>query len=397
MAVNKLPAALLLALLLAGPPPVCPQDSPAPVNEEPYYVLRAKTGKQRIIQRLSWPRDENAYRYEVVVEQQKDGNFAEIHRESTGESFVEISLGPGNYRYRVGVYNLLDQREHTSNWSSFTIVLALEPGLRGMSPKTFFLEDDFIWELELSGHNFVEGAQVYLEPLDLSGEPDPSGEPIAALGCIIQGGGNRLRVLLDRASLVPGNYRVVIRNPGGLEAFQEPFKIRRTQRHIALSLDYSPLIFLHGYLGELFSDPSFTGFSLRSETDIYKKPWGTMGIEGTLSWNYLSTRKRNMDITAQVGALELNFFFRKQWLPMVFTVYGGAGLGAVFLLEFDFGAVTSDPYNALAPLADAGASVGWYITRDLYAELGIKYLVFFTRNTPFPGYLQPFGGLGWRF
>ncbi|MDR2211974.1 MAG: hypothetical protein LBO65_11010 [Spirochaetaceae bacterium] len=399
---SKAPVMALLVSLFLRAVPVFSQDLPLPepsheapltVNEGAYYVLRSETGEQRIIQRLSWPRDENAYRYEVIIERQEgEKDFVMVHREFTGESFLEVSLGPGNYRYRVEIYNLLNQHEYTTNWASFVIAQAMQPLIWSFAPAGFFLDDDFVLEIELQGEDFVEGAVVYLEPLD------GSGEAIPAMNHELHNSGRRIRAAFNREALSRGDYRIVIKNPGGLlDDTPETFKIKLSRIYPSLSLDYTPLLPLHGYLFDLFDAPSFAGGTIRSDVELHKIEWGIIGIEGSLSYNYLSTRKNDMDITAHIGTLEANFFFRKQFFPMVFTIYGGTGLGGVFLLKFDYGIGKSDPYNVLAPILNLGGTFQWYFTKDLYAELGIKYIFFFTKDSPRPGYVRPALGLGWRF
>ncbi|MDR2181302.1 MAG: hypothetical protein LBN92_01325 [Treponema sp.] len=380
-------AAFLLPLLLAVLPAF--SQTPPVINEDAYYILKTQTGEQTIIQRLSWPPDGNAYRYEVVIERQEGREFVVVHEEFTTVSVLEVSLGPGNYRYRVGIYNFLGQHEYTTNWASFVIIPALQPLIRNFSPAKFFLENDFLWEIELQGEDFMEGAAVYLEPLDGSGEPIPAIDQQQSSG--------RIRAVFNRETLVRGDYRIVVKNPGGLEDARETFKIRLNKIYPSLSLDYSPLIPLHGYLFDLFDSPSFVGGTIRSDVELRKIAWGVLGVEGSLSYHHLATRKNNMDISAHLGILEVNAFFRKHLFPMVITVYGGTGLGGVFLLEFDYGIGKSDPYDTVVPVFNAGGSFQWYFTGDLYAELGIKYIYFLTKETPRPGYLRPSLGLGWRF
>jgi hypothetical protein len=417
MGMNKIAAkTALLAIFLAAAFPASPQDSAAEdsdstaqdftvedstvqgstiqVNEEAYYILRTGDGEQKIIQRLSWPDDENAYRYEVIIERQEDqksGEFAELHREFTQKSLMEVSLGPGNYRYRVRIYNLFDQPEYTTNWGFFTIIAALQPVLQSFSPEKLFFDDIAAWELDLDGEDFMEGISVYLEPLD------GSLEPIPAIQCSPRRFGRGIRAVFNRESIPRGSYRVIVKNPGGLEDSREPLKIRLSKPQLSLSVAYSPLMFLHGYMLDLFDKPSFVGATLRAELEFFKKPWGILGVEESLSWNYFVTQKNNMDISAHIGSLETSLFFRKRWSSIALTVYAGTGLGSIFLLEFDYDVVKSEAYTNLAPLLDLGLACQWYVTRRLYADLGIKYIWLITRESPQPGYIRPSLGAGWRF
>jgi hypothetical protein len=73
--------------------------------------------------RLPWPRDDNAWSYEVVIETEIDGAYRNHLRELTQEFFIVVSLPPGRYRYHVIPYNFLGQpeMEQSSAWRSFVI------------------------------------------------------------------------------------------------------------------------------------------------------------------------------------------------------------------------------------------------------------------------------------
>ena len=90
-------------------------------GENSFRVVETPQGLQ-IIQRLSWFRDENDFRYEVIIEKQdENGGYTQILREGRTENFIELSLTMGRYRYRVLVYNLLDRFEYSTNWANFSI------------------------------------------------------------------------------------------------------------------------------------------------------------------------------------------------------------------------------------------------------------------------------------
>jgi hypothetical protein len=90
-------------------------------------VLPAQEGD--IVQRLSWGHDEYVYRYEVILEEEREGGYAAILRESTEESYLFVSLLPGRYRYTVEVYNLLDKLEYTMDWVYFEALGAPRPAI----------------------------------------------------------------------------------------------------------------------------------------------------------------------------------------------------------------------------------------------------------------------------
>jgi hypothetical protein len=102
---------------------LCPAPSPTEeANIRPRHV------------RLTWTGDENALRYEVVVEQAVNGNYLEILKESTEASSVVISLLPGSYRYRLIPYDLLNHPRTRTEWKTFEIPAALTSEPEVFSP-----------------------------------------------------------------------------------------------------------------------------------------------------------------------------------------------------------------------------------------------------------------------
>ena len=77
--------------------------------------------------RLSWPPDENALRFELVIEKEVDGEYRAVLREFTAASFAEISLLPGRYRCQVIPYDFLEMRGEGSSWIFFEVRTAPVP------------------------------------------------------------------------------------------------------------------------------------------------------------------------------------------------------------------------------------------------------------------------------
>jgi hypothetical protein len=73
-------------------------------------------------QRLTWTGDEYAMRYEVVIEREEAGEYHNVLREFTGESFIEISLPSGKYRCQVIPYDFLNQPVPVTEWMDFEIL-----------------------------------------------------------------------------------------------------------------------------------------------------------------------------------------------------------------------------------------------------------------------------------
>jgi hypothetical protein len=361
-----------------------------------YFVRESETGEQTIVQRLFWPGDENASRYEVAVEREDAGVFAEIHRESTDNDYIDISLGPGKYRYHVRVFNLLNQFEYVTNWASFSIILALQPEIAAYAPNVLYIYEDHRWELRLEGTNLVEDGEAYLVPLE---GPAAPAQFITPEKYVPSGKGALLA--FNNANLRPGVYRVLVRNPGGLEASAGPVNIDAFRPpSIELSAGYAPLLPLYGYLFDTFDKFALLGMDLRGAFVFFKQPWGFLGVEANFNLNYLKTNSDNADISAFITGSTVSLLYKKL-LPLrsfVFNARLGGGISVAPLrLVFDYGNYTSDPLTSWVPQAALGVSLEWKFTAFFYAELGADYVHLFSRDSPQPGFLLPFFNVGWKF
>jgi len=81
-----------------------------------YYIT-----EQRYVQQLVWIGDQYTSRYEVVIERIENEKFEVVLREFTEKATLQISLTPGNYRYRVIPYDYLDQSGEPSRWVTLEI------------------------------------------------------------------------------------------------------------------------------------------------------------------------------------------------------------------------------------------------------------------------------------
>jgi hypothetical protein len=450
MAGNRALFALLPFLLL--PPFLLAQEPDT--SGTSFYIERGEEG-ERFVQRLAWERADYVYRYEVTVEaQDSSGAYAEIRREFRTENFIELSLVPGLYRYRIEVYNLLNRPAGNSGWIYFRVLPALQPELYSFTQE--FLPpggDDTV--LILQGKNLQEGAEVYLRPTEGGGDP---AAPLAYFT-----GDERVRLVFNRESLAPGRYRVYVRNPGGLEtsleitlappprvvsgdadkaagpgaagegaaapvpeaagtagsvetaaadsdaaeddaaetAAAELSAVPRRFFDLDISAGYAPLIPLYGYLFDPFHGLYPLGLSARLDFMFIRQSWGDLGLELAPSWNMLTAGAAEM----QMGTVYLNglyqWWFPNRTMALIFRL--GGGIGLLYRTRDDgLGSIFTWVLSM-----DAGISFRWYAKmvqnfrwkafNTLYAEIGVDYGHLFTVDFPQPGYIRPVLGLGWRF
>jgi hypothetical protein len=92
------------------------------------FFCYAQDGETRFMQRLTWPEDEYARRYEVIIEKEEEGEYRELLQEFTTALFIEVPLLPGKYRCRVITHDYLNRPGPVPDWKYIDVLAVLEPG-----------------------------------------------------------------------------------------------------------------------------------------------------------------------------------------------------------------------------------------------------------------------------
>jgi len=173
-----------------------------------YYI---DTGGQRLVQRLAWSGGEYALRYEVVIENGSGGTYRNYHREFTTELYIDISLQPGSYRFRVIPYDILNRPGAASEWKYIDVLPALKPQPLAVLPEYITGADGEGILLYITGDNLDPEAEIFIRRED--------GTQVAAETLdFSDGDGGTIIAFVESDKFIPGEYEIVIRNPGGLEA-----------------------------------------------------------------------------------------------------------------------------------------------------------------------------------
>jgi len=90
--------------------------------QSPGYFVEEKDDEIKYIQRFVWKGGENALQYEVVFERERNGTYIPYLRETTKAQFIEVSLPPGHYRFRVIPYDILGRPVEGTRWTNVEIL-----------------------------------------------------------------------------------------------------------------------------------------------------------------------------------------------------------------------------------------------------------------------------------
>jgi hypothetical protein len=90
--------------------------------QEAGYFIEEKGDEVKYVQRFVWRGGENALYYEVIFEREINGRYSQHLKETTKAQFIEVSLPPGNYRFRVIPYDILGRPAEGSQWANVVVL-----------------------------------------------------------------------------------------------------------------------------------------------------------------------------------------------------------------------------------------------------------------------------------
>lgn len=365
-------------------------------EDETYSYVVLENGEAKIIQRLFWEAESYVRQYEIIIEQKNaDESYTEILREFTKETFIDVSLGPGNYRYTMQVYDLLNRPQGIGDWEFFEIMLALKPGIQGFSPEAFYLDEDTSWNIVINGLNLADGAEVLLRQTDRPRDIVPQTTVID---------GRTARISFAMSGLVTGNFTIFIKNPGGLETESGAFRVVfRKPVDFNVSAGYAAVIPLYGSFFSFFDQGAFPlGAHTKLSLVPFKRVWGYLGVELDPFWNYMDTKNpsEGYDVVSHLTGLNVNLLYQK-WLSnrtMAFNLRLGAGIVSILDFHFNYSSGSSQSFMGLYFSAGAGASFQWLIRKPFFVEAGVSFNHVFAANDKIqPGFIRPLIGAGWQF
>jgi len=361
-------------------------------EEQNFYIDRSE-GELRFIQRLTWNEADYVLRYEVIVEkQEKDGTYRETERVSVEHNFVEFSLTAGRYRYRVDLYDLVDQLAASSEWREFDVIRALQPSLTIFNPRAFYIDDDEndVWEITLRGRNLLPDSEIYLVR---------DGSKIKPRRQIFEG--ESCRLIFSWESLVIGEYSIYVKNPGGLDTQSGPFIIANKKKFdFNFSLGYAPIVPLYGYL---FKDSDveapFAGFfypmgaAVKLNFFPLKRVWGNLGIEVSGSFASLKHERQYYSAEALLLNTHIGFLYQKYFSRKSYAVSAGLGFGAATLYDFYFTYPVgnqTEPVTTIIPSIMEELSFMVFVRKPFFINAGIDVIQTFSTDKPAPGFIRPF-------
>ncbi|MDR0442052.1 MAG: hypothetical protein LBH44_01435 [Treponema sp.] len=412
------------------------------------FSLEAQSEDNTYAQRFHWTGNKFVMQYEVVIEKEVDGEYRSLQREFTTNSFIDVQLPLGKFRYRIIPYDYLGRSHTATRWLHIEFRIPIRPELISFSPGSIALNEDAVEELILTGRNIEPDALIYLRRIGFNTEH------IGPIDSTIDNNGSKATLRLEGSRINPGIYNIIVRNPGGLEAIKgtliithfvrtetpvipEPQEVElqpeteqeegETVDHVdddtytktpILSLEnfdfyaglvWMPLLPLYGGIEQYYgTDMHFGGAAAHFGMIYNKTKTFNPGLELAFSFYALSNSTDNAGYysAAQTTAITIDFNLLERvmiWGEKAAITFR-AGLGIAIQSgsfeesyqgnEYEHFHNEASP-EGIAPHMNLSAGFLWLPIKNIFIEAGLQYThSLMTDNAS--GYFRPWLGVGWQ-
>lgn len=360
-----------------------------------YFIRETDDGRQ-FFQKLEWESVGEVLSYQVSVEgRNRKGEWVQIDSQETQDTFIEVSLAAGTYRYKIVVINLLGRLEYESEWYEFEIIKAIQPKVYGVSPSIIYLEDENDGKYVVNVNNIQENAVVQLVS-------ERSGRATLPIKYELSEDGKKIIFALDLSRINATEYRVRVMNPGGLYELSDKTIIRYKKLFdFDLSAGYMPGIVIRDETMQKYFGTSFLGLGLgaKFEAMLIKQPWGYFGLSLNAAYYGVERKESGYTLSGNILVSNIDLVYQKVLIKkrLVLDAHLGAGVLTVFGTKFKFSNNIKSPNLAsLNMCMNAGLSMQVYLWSRLYVEAGCDYVMPFMADMAMD-LVQPELSVGWQF
>lgn len=336
------------------------------------YSLKETKKGAVFYQRLEWDSTGVVTQYKVIVEQKLNDKYVQIEEYITKNTFQDVSLDAGQYRFKVIFYNVFGQAAHETKYQSFEILAAHQPEISSKK--------------KIDAINLDEQQEqvcIYVEVSDINASAQFSlinaktGETVVAKPEKVEINDSLASVYFNKKDLTAGKYKVVVKNPGGLKAESVSFSIQnRDPVYFDVSLCNNSVLFQGDkYLPAVFNK-QFVPFGLNCSAGIYfnLSKNNALGFELTSSINGLQNTSGKTLLLAKLIHTGLNVSYEQMCLKSnlgEFCFGGYAGTGASII---QCGVTTEETKSIVSvlPYANAGIYTKYIFSNGLYLKAGTE-------------------------
>lgn len=328
-------------------------------------------GTSDYVQKISWVGDENAWQYGVEIVS-VDNTVEPLHL-TTDQTFVTFTLPPGNYKYKIYVYDLFGRIAVESNWESLVIKKALKP--------LIIIEENIVAnkkkkvEIPVNIEDISEASTVVIINQETK-------EEVQAEFKIEQQDGKNVATSLFVPKITDGNWSVKVTNPGGKVTVSDDVVINLVESEplnlvIQGQVGYPFFTSLNSSLEILENPICFDyGFRLSVSPIIYGK--NNFGFEFNFSSELIKQENSLVTLKMNAMSIQMNVLYKYEILENTLYATARAGWGGTVFDAFATGAKDYDfSKKYIYPSVNVGAGIMYKPLKYLNLELAVHNMYIF--------------------
>jgi hypothetical protein len=297
---------------------------------------------------------------------------------------AHLQLKPGTYRYKVRVYNVLNQLDSESPWQDLVVLKAELPGPKNLTPSTLYLEDPVL-RFKVEGNFLVDGAHYRIYRQD---KPEVS----ASAEVVTHISDQEVELTFPNFDFSYGDYNLTIENPGGLKhTLKKALQVRYEKPiDIQFSVGWTPKIILYdSWYKDIWSEPFYPlGGDARLTVIFLKKADSQVGAEleagGWLQTGGIPAATIHSQYLLGGANLVYIWLLSKQ---LHLTARAGGGL-LVGSHSFDYQGTQGAQWTSSNLYASGGLGATYFFNRFWHVDAGVDLINGFG-NGYLMGLLQP--------
>ncbi len=333
----------------------------------------------KFVQKLSWNKISDIKHYHITIEKNSEAGWTPVLEKDLNENKIEVSLPAGNYRFQIGVVNLFDQLEKSSDWKFFEVLKATQPKIEAMQTDSLYLNSKKATGLfTLRGENLTESTIFTME--QRNSEP-----PKILYGRIasISPDGQSADVQFDLAEISEGKYEIYAQNPGGLSVISKSITIKNKKDRnwrIAFSAGYTlPMTFFDGTFNK-YTKSNFYPISgtARASLISFHTKYGNFGFGLNGNFTRFSADTENYSLGGYYANALLGALWQKYFIPEKLCLEARVGAGAAYMFGTRFTnkkfTYKSPDVKSLALAFGGGLGLQYHVGKHFYVEGAVDFV-----------------------
>lgn len=365
-----------LVFSLFVPKGLFPQALESSVSE------KKASDSQKYIQRIEWEGDENAWQYGIEIISE-DASVEPLTL-TTEATFVTFTLPPGNYKYRISVYDLFGHIAVQSKWCVFTITKAVQPIIGDMEENITVKKSNKV-EIPVQLENVSDASKIVM----INSETN---EEVVAEFEVETDKDTGINIVdkLIVPKLPEGNWTVKVTNPGGKSIVSDNININLKKK----DYDFKNINFqLQGGYPFLFGNSdvlsfldSLVKFNLGGRFSIAPINFGRNYFGFDVFYNFDNIDYQNEILTIAVNLHTVQFSVLYQFELWKEHLYFDTrlGMGFTFMDLFSSGGHGDDfEKGYIYPAVNGSLAFMYRPVRYMNIELGAQAIALLTPDNIF--------------